>query len=132
MTTGQLVFYGGLALLGLTTIIAIVFLVKKPTYRPESPIYETTAAGHTQPLRNGYPTEKETIRRGSSKRTEPMETEAFDDEADPAAQEPEAFDDETELLSPELEACDDKTAVLFRKASTPPDGSDRLDGGGEG
>lgn len=132
MTTGQLVFYGGVVLLGLTILAAIIFLVKKPTYQPEDPIYETTGAGRTQHLRNGFPTEKETIRRVSSERTEPMETEAFDDDADPAARETEAFDDETGLLSPGLEVHDDKIAALFRKAGTPPDGSDRLDGGGEG
>lgn len=125
MTTGQLVFYGGFALLGLTVIVAIIFLIKKPMYRPESSIYEETAAGRTQPLRNGYPTERETIRRGSSKRTEPMETEAFDDETGAAARETEAFDDETGVLSRELDAHDDKTAPLFRKADAQADDSDR-------
>ena len=116
MTTGHLVFYGGLALLGLTILAAIIFLVKKPIYHPEDPIYETTGAGSTQHLRNGFPTEKETIRRGSSKRTESMETEAFDDEAG--------------LLSHELGTNDDDTAALFQKAGTPPDSPDSLDGGG--
>lgn len=130
MTTGHLVFYGGLALLGLTILAAIIFLVKKPIYHPEDPIYETTGAGSTQHLRNGFPTEKETIRRGSSKRTESMETEAFDDEADLSVQETEAFDDEAGLLSHELGTNDDDTAALFQKAGTPPDSPDSLDGGG--
>lgn len=130
MTTGQLVFYGGVVLLGLTILAAIIFLVKKPTYQPEDPIYETTGAGRTQHLRNGFPTEKETIRRVSSERTEPMETEAFDDDADPAAWETEAFDDETGLLSHEPGTNDDKTAALFQKADTPPDSPDSSDSGG--
>lgn len=116
MTTGQLVFYGGLALLGLTIIVAIVFLIKKPTYQPENSIYEGAAPSRTQPLRNGYPTEKETIRRSSSKRTGSMETEAFDDEAGGAAQETEAFDDGIELLPQEQETGGDRTAALFRGA----------------
>lgn len=131
MTTGQLVFYGGVVLLGLTILAAIVFLVKRPTYQPEDPIYETNGAGRTQHLRNGFPTEKETIRRVSSERTEPMETEAFDDKADPTAQETEAFDDKTGLLSQEPAIHDADTAAPFRKADAPPDGPDRLDGGGE-
>ena len=126
MTIGQLVFYGGLALLGLTIIVAIVFLVKKLAYQPENPIYERTAAGRTQPLRNGYPAEKESIRHGGSKRTEPMQTAAVDNETGTAARETEAFVDETDVLSQELDTHDGKTAALFRKADTRPGGSNLL------
>ena len=62
MTTGQIVFYAGVALLGLTVLLAIVFLIKKPVYRPE-----TAAAsggdGATARLHNAYSTERVTIRR---------------------------------------------------------------------
>ena len=35
MTTGQLLFYAGAALLGLTVILLIIFLIKRPKYQPE-------------------------------------------------------------------------------------------------
>lgn len=63
MTTGQIMFYCGLSLLGLTIITTIIFLLKRPKYIPENAVYEKATAGHTQRLRNGYPTERETIRR---------------------------------------------------------------------
>ncbi len=66
MTTGQLIFYSGLALLCLTVLTAIVFIVKRPKYRPENAVYESAEAGQTQRLRNGYPTERQTIRRDKS------------------------------------------------------------------
>lgn len=76
MTTGQLTFYSGLALLGLTIITAILFLVKKPTYIPENAVYESAETSRTQQLRNGYPTERETIRReGHIAATELVSTE---------------------------------------------------------
>lgn len=63
MTSGQLVFGCGVVLLGLTVLTAIVFVLKKPKYIPGNSIYESAEAVHMQPFRNGYPTEKETIRR---------------------------------------------------------------------
>lgn len=64
MTTGQLLFYGGVALLGLTVLLAIIFIVKKPKYTPESAAYTEADPGRTQSLLNGYPTDRMTIRRG--------------------------------------------------------------------
>ena len=63
MTTGQIVFYSGVALLVLTIVTAIVFLIKKPKYIPEKAVYGAAASNVTQRLRNGYPTEQVTIRR---------------------------------------------------------------------
>ena len=63
MTTGQLIFYCGVGLLILTVLAAIAFAVKKPKYMPEYSVYGSAETVHTQPFRNGYPTEKETIRR---------------------------------------------------------------------
>jgi len=78
MTTGQLIFYSGLALLGLTVLTAVIFIVKRPKYRPENAVYESAEAGQTQRLRNGYPTERQTIRRdkpaGASEPTELIKT----------------------------------------------------------
>lgn len=61
MTLGQLLFWGGAGLLGLTVILAVVFLIKKPKYVPSKAAYESS--GETQRLRNGYPTDRLTIRR---------------------------------------------------------------------
>lgn len=63
MTTGQLLFYGGAALLGLTVLLAIIFILKKPKYTPESAVYAGADPGRTGSLRNGYPTDRMTIRR---------------------------------------------------------------------
>lgn len=63
MTPGELLFYGGAALLGLTVILAIVFLIAKPKYRPEYGTYDGGDPGKTQRLLNGYPTDRVTIRR---------------------------------------------------------------------
>ena len=56
MTLGQMIFYGGFALGGITVLLAIVFLIVKPKYKPQNASY-AGAAGATQRLRNGYPTE---------------------------------------------------------------------------
>ena len=63
MTPGELLFYGGAALLGLTVILAIVFLIAKPKYKPELGTYDGGDPGRTQRLLNGYPTDRITIRR---------------------------------------------------------------------
>ena len=63
MTTGQLLFYGGAALLAVTVLLAIIFIIKKPKYTPESAAYTGADPGRTQSLRNGYPTDRMTVRR---------------------------------------------------------------------
>ena len=63
MTTGQLLFYGGAALLGLTILLVIIFIIKKPKYTPESAAYDGANPGKTHSLRNGYPTDRMTVRR---------------------------------------------------------------------
>lgn len=62
MTTGQILFYSGVGLLGLTVVLAIIFAIKKPQYKPGNVVY-SAADGNTQKLRNGYPTDPLTIRR---------------------------------------------------------------------
>lgn len=62
MTAGQLMFYAGIALLVLTVLLAVIFLVKKPMYDPERAAY-SPGTSQTQKLRNGYPTARLTIRR---------------------------------------------------------------------
>lgn len=73
MTTGEMIFYAGAALLALTVVLAVVFAVKKPVYRPESAAADDRSA--TQPLRNGYPTDPLTVRR---ERSATRETEVID------------------------------------------------------
>lgn len=63
MTPGELLFYGGAALLALTVLLAIVFLIARPKYRPEAGTYDGGDPGQTQRLLNGYPTDRVTIRR---------------------------------------------------------------------
>lgn len=81
MTTGQLLFYAGAALLGLAIILAVVFIVKKPKYVPESAAYDGLDTGVTQKLLNGYPTDRMTIRRDSPRESvrRPEKTELMTD-----------------------------------------------------
>lgn len=70
MTTGQIIFFSGVALLILTIILAIIFIVKKPKYIPGNAIYSETDKV-TQKLRNGYPTDRLTVHRESAYSTNP-------------------------------------------------------------
>lgn len=70
MTTGQIVFFSGVALLVLTIILAIIFIIRKPKYIPGNAIYLETDKS-TQKLRNGYPTDRLTIRRESARSINP-------------------------------------------------------------
>lgn len=63
MTTGQMLFYGGAVLLALTIVLAIIFVIVKPKYKPENGTYASEGPGITQKLLNGYPTDRMTIRR---------------------------------------------------------------------
>ena len=77
MTVGEIMFCGGVALLGLTVLLAIVFAIRKPKYKPQN----LTAEAVTEPVRNGYPTQKVT-----RKVTEnAAATEFMDAQADAAA-----------------------------------------------
>jgi len=54
MTSGQILFTSGLVLLALTVVLAIIFALKKPQYKPENEAVKDSL--NTQKLRNGYPT----------------------------------------------------------------------------
>lgn len=54
MSTGQILFYAGVALLIVTVILAVFFFVKKPQYTPEGVV---SGPNQTQRLINGYPTD---------------------------------------------------------------------------
>ena len=72
MSPGHILFYCGAGLLGFTVILALVFLIWRPKYRPENVVYQDAESGETQRLRNGYPTDPSTRRRttASSARTQ--------------------------------------------------------------
>ena len=113
MTTGELIFTCGLGLLGLTVLLAILFLVKKPRYTPENAIYSDRVTSETQRLRNGYPTDPLTVRRTSSRKTAPVkETEST--ATLPLSQETECLEDETVLLQ-EGSAGTDETVLLEQR-----------------
>ena len=101
MTTGQLLFYGGAALLGLTVLLAIIFLIKKPKYVPESAAYAGADPGMTNSLRNGYPTDRMTVRRDQAQSTateivgQSQETQQFTEQMSGAEQSP-----GTEIMDP--------------------------------
>lgn len=68
-------FYGGAALLAVAVLLAIIFIIKKPKYTPESAAYAGADPGRTQSLRNGYPTDRMTIRRESVQTVAPEKIE---------------------------------------------------------
>lgn len=72
MTTGQLLFYSGVALLVLTILLAAVFSVKKPRYDPETADGGAGETGSTRKLRSGYPTDPLTIRREGRAQAQPI------------------------------------------------------------
>lgn len=85
MTKGQLMFYGGIALLLFTVILAIVFFIKKPVYRPESGAIRPPEDTDTQRLRNGFPTSPITVRRDSVSDQQLNETQPLSEEMEPAS-----------------------------------------------
>jgi hypothetical protein len=66
MTVGEMMFCGGVALLGLTVLLAIVFAIKKPKYRPQN----LTGEAVTEPVRNDFPTQKVTREAAAAAATE--------------------------------------------------------------
>ena len=62
MTTGEMVFYAGVALLGLTVLVGLIFFIRRPVYRPEDAA-ALPEDGRTAPLRSAYPTDPLTVRR---------------------------------------------------------------------
>ncbi len=141
MTTGQLIFYSGVALLGLTVILAIIFIIKKPKYIPESAVYDSMASGKTQRLRNGYPTDHLTVRRKSVKQPSP-ETAVLSEKKEPimditeklfvtTAKLPDttALDtQETEKLTEQLHhPSEDATVLLQEQSRSQTTGTARLD-----
>lgn len=62
MSTGQLLFYGGVGLMAFTVLLAALFWIKKPQYMPSSTVYDDARARGTQKLRSAYPTAELTKR----------------------------------------------------------------------
>ena len=51
MTTGQIMFYGGIGLVALALLLLIVFMIKKPKYVPENAVYDASA---NKPVRDQH------------------------------------------------------------------------------
>ena len=100
MSTGQLVFYGGAALLAVTILLAVVFLIRKPVYTPEKAVYDGAAQNRTQPFRSGYPTDPLTVRRDTPEK-KAEETLPLAEETVPLTQETPPLRDETVPLAAE-------------------------------
>lgn len=101
MTTGQLVFYAGIGLLGATVLLAVIFLIVRPKYKPENAVYTGGRTdGSTQRLRNGYPTERVTVRRDGPAKAE-------NGLSGPQTEKTEILNEETDVLS------DDHTTPLL-------------------
>lgn len=113
MTTGELVFYSGIGLLALTVILAVLFAVKKPQYHPENAAL-LPGDGRTAPLRNGYPTDRLTVRRDRAGTAGPTERIAAEKTA-PTAQETLPLSGKTALLSEETVPLSEETALLTEK-----------------
>lgn len=84
MTTGQLLFYSGAALLAVTIILAVIFWKKKPEYHPENAVYEFAGMQKTQKLRSpSAPTAQQPPEQETAKATELMETSLVETELMP-------------------------------------------------
>lgn len=94
MTTGQLIYYSGIGLAVVTVIVAILFMIFRPKYKPGAATYSDDRAGVTLRLRNGYPTDKLTRRRGKNNDSnEPTEIIADTDGSDKGKATQSIFDD---------------------------------------
>ena len=111
MTTGQIVFFSGVALLVLTIILAIIFFIRKPQYIPGNAIYGE-ADKSTQKLRNGYPTDRLTIRRESARSINPDTAVLSGGKAKLAAEQTEKLMGTAVLSGPETEKLPEGTAPL--------------------
>lgn len=111
MSTGQLVFYGGAALLAVTILLAVVFLIRKPVYTPEKAVYDGAAQNRTQPFRSGYPTDPLTVRRDTPEK-KAEETLPLAEETVPLTQETPPLRDETVPLAEETVPLTEETMPL--------------------
>ena len=109
MTPGQIMFLSGGALLAITIILAIVFMIKKPKYHPGDAVAEGN--GQTAPLRNGYPTEPITARYKTEKS---IHTDAAG-QAEGTMLLSEVSGEETELLPAETELLPEETQLLIEE-----------------
>ena len=66
-------FYAGAALLAATAVLGVVFLIRRPVYRPEDAA-AILDDGRTNPLRNAYPTDPLTVRQPAPGRAAAVET----------------------------------------------------------
>lgn len=118
MTTGQIVFFSGVALLALTIILAIIFIIRKPKYMPGNAIYGE-ADRNTQKLHNGYPTDRLTIRRELAQSINPATSVLSEGTARSTAEQTEKLIGTEILLEQDIEKIPEGTMPL-------PDGTVKL------
>lgn len=115
MTTGQMMFYAGAALLAVTVILAVFFMVKKPEYHLENAA-SVPNDNRTAPLRNGYPTDPLTVRRDISAKAA-GETIPLAEETTPLAEETTPLVEATVPLAEETAALTEETVPLTEVAA---------------
>lgn len=81
MTTGQIVFWSGIASLVFTILLVIFFAVKKPQYQPDGGVDTQWDTGNTRRLRNGYPTDSVPVPAQAEDETETMPVSGGDETA---------------------------------------------------
>lgn len=105
-TQGEMLYYGGFALLGFTLLLALIFLIKRPKYRPEQAASAPITAPLTHCMNTAAPAGATEIIGGETELiTEPMgsggETELLTEPL---------YQGETELLTEPLD--DNATELL--------------------
>lgn len=110
-TLGQTLLFGGLGLLGLTAVVAIVFYIKRPAYNPEAIASAPENGSATQALHSEYPTDPITRRHGG---TDPLAegTDPLAEETQPLAEDTQPLPEGTEALAQETEALLEGTQPL--------------------
>ena len=112
-------FYAGVALLAVTAVVGVVFLIRRPVYRPEDAA-AILDDGRTQPLHNAYPTDPLTVRQTAhGQMVNTGKTVILEEETEGTALLQEEAAEETEILPQPGEATVPLTAEQPGEATVP-------------
>ena len=112
-------FYAGVALLAATAVVGVVFLIRRPVYRPEDAA-AILDDGRTQPLHNAYPTDPLTVRQTAhGQMVNTGKTVILEEETEGTALLQEEAAEETEILPQPGEATVPLTAEQPGEATVP-------------
>lgn len=75
-------FFGGVALLAVTVVLAIVFMIWKPVYRPESAAVQVPGDQYAQQMTGSYPVPPVTARQEGPARQVPIQTDQVREETE--------------------------------------------------